>query len=83
MDQSPRASQGLRWEEFRNNAMNQGAEWLRQRLQELGRDELRSLAVTGGIRARIGDRWLPVAQLRAALDSRYALKKLQGICSVE
>ena len=72
MDPLPRASQGLRWEEFRNNAMNQGAEWLRGRLQELGRDELRSLAVTGGIRARIGDRWLPVAQLRSALMEALA-----------
>ena len=31
--------------------MNQGAEWLRGRLRELGPDELHSLAVAGGIRA--------------------------------
>ena len=63
---------GLRWEEFRNNAVNQGAEWLRGRLQELGAVELRSVAVAGGIRARIGDRWLPVAQLRSALMEALA-----------
>ena len=72
MEQLPRASQGLQWEEFCNNAMNQGAEWLRGRLQELGRDELRSLAVAGSIRAKIGDRWLSVAQLRSALMEALA-----------
>ena len=51
---------------------NQGAEWLRGSLQELGRDELRSLAVGGGIRAKIGDRWLPVTQLRSALMEALA-----------
>ena len=50
----------------------QGAEWLRGRLQELGRDELRSLAVAGSIRAKIGDRWLSVAQLRSALMEALA-----------
>ena len=60
---SARSVAEARWEEFRNNAANQGAEWLRGSLQELGRDELRSLAVAGGIGAKIGDRWLPVAQL--------------------
>ena len=80
MDQLPRASQGLRWQEFRNNAMNQGAEW-RGRLQELGREELRSLAVAGGIRAKIGDRWLPVAQLRSALMEAWApTEQAQSLC---
>ena len=69
---SSRSAAEARWEEFRNNAVNEGAEWLRGRLQELGRDELRSLAVTGGIRGRIGDRWLPVAQLRSALMEALA-----------
>ena len=59
-------------EEFRNNAVNQGAEWMRGRLQELGAVELRSLAVGGGIGAKIGDRWLPVAQLRSALMEALA-----------
>ena len=81
MDQLPRASQGLRWQEFRNNAMNQGAEW-RGRLQELGREELRSLAVAGGIRAKIGDRWLPVTELRSALMEALApTEQAQALCS--
>ena len=72
MDPLPRASQGLRWEEFRNNAMNQGAEWLRQRLQAVA---------SGGIRARVGDRWLPVAQLRAALMEALApTEQAQSLC---
>ena len=81
MEQLPRASQGLRWEEFRNKAMNQGAEWLRGCLQELGWDELRSLAVAGSIRAKTGDRWLSVAQLRSALMEALApTGQAQALC---
>ena len=56
----------------RNNAANQGAECLRGRLEETARDELRSFAGAGGIRAKIGDRWLPVAQLHSALMEALA-----------
>ena len=81
MDQLRRSSEGLRWEEFRNNTRNRGAEWLRGRLQELGRDELRSLAVAGGIRAKLGDRWLPVTQLRSALTEALApTEPAQSLC---
>ena len=79
MDQLPRSSEGLRWEEFRNNTMIRGAEWLRGRLQELGLDELRSLAVAGGIRARVGDRWLPLAQLRSALDGSLGTNRAGAV----
>ena len=61
-----------RWGEFRNNAVNQGAEWLRGCLEQMGAVELRSLAVAGGIRATIGDRWLRVAQLCSALMEALA-----------
>ena len=40
MDQSRRSSECMRWEEFRNNGRNRGAEWLRDSLQELGRDRI-------------------------------------------
>ena len=53
---SSRSVAEARWEELRNNAMNQGAEWLRGSLEETPHDELRSLAGAGGIRATIGDR---------------------------
>ena len=46
------------------------------------RGELRSLAITGGIRAKIGDRWLPVAQLRSALMEALApTEQAQALCS--
>ena len=78
---SSRSVVEARWEEFRNNAVNQGAEWLRGRLEELGRDELRSLAVAGGIRAKLGDRWLPVTQLRSALTEALApTEPAQSLC---
>ena len=38
----------------------------------MGAVELRSLAVGGGIRAKIGDRWLPVTELRSALMEALA-----------
>ena len=45
------------------------------------RDELRSLAVAGGIRAKIGDRWLPVAPLRSALMEALApTEQAQSLC---
>ena len=64
---SSRSVAQARWEEFRNNAVNQGAEWLRGSLQQMGAVELRSVAVAGGIAARTGDGWLTVTQLRSAL----------------
>ena len=78
---SSRSAAEARWEEFRNNAVNEGAEWLRGRLQELGAVELRSVAVAGGIRATIGDRWLPVAQLRSAvMEALVPTEQAQSLC---
>ena len=62
--------------------MNEGAEWLRGRLQELGAVELRSVAVAGGIRANIGARWMPVAQPHSALMEALApTEQAQALCS--
>ena len=78
---SSRSVAEARWEEFRNNAVNQGAEWLRGSLEQMGRDELRSVDVAGGIRAKIDDRWLPVAQLRSALMEALApTEQAQLLC---
>ena len=78
---SSRSVAQARWEEFRNNAVNQGAEWLRGSLEQMGRDELRSVDVAGGIRAKIDDRWLPVAQLRSALMEALApTEQAQLLC---
>ena len=56
-------------------------EWMRGRLRELGAVELRSLAVGGRIRAKIGDRWLPVAQLRSALmEALVPTEQAQSLC---
>ena len=61
--------------------MNQGAEWLRGSLEQMGRDELRSVDVAGGIRAKIDDGWLPVAQLRSALMEALApTEQAQLLC---
>ena len=47
----------------------------------LGAVGLRSVAVARGIRAKIGDRWLPVAQLRSALMEALApTEQAQSLC---
>ena len=70
-----------RWDELRNNAVSKGAEWLRGCLEEMGAVELRSLTVAGGIRAKTGDRWLTVAQLRSALMEALApTEQAQSLC---
>ena len=49
--------------------------------EEMGAVELRSLAVAGGIRAKTGDRWLTVAQLRSALMEALApTEQAQSLC---
>ena len=70
-----------RWEEFRNHAVNQGAEWLRGCLEQMGAVKLRSLAVDGGIAAKRGDGWLTVTQLRSALTEALApTEQAQSLC---
>ena len=70
-----------RWDELRNKAVSKGAQLLRGCLEETGRDELRSLAVAGSIRAKMGDRRLTVAQLRSALMEALApTEQAQSLC---
>ena len=59
----------------------QGSGMVRGCLEEMGKNDLRSLAVAGGIRARTGDRWLTVEQLRSALMVALApTEQAQPLC---